>query len=143
MTLKFKARALRKAMTDAEQRLWSRRRRKQVNGFRFRRQVPLGRYVVDFACFDARLIVEVDGGQHAEDVAQDKMRDEWLTAQGFRVLRFWNNQVLQETDAVLEEILRALTQPPPHPSPARGEGEGVQRGYEIPPPLAGGGEGEG
>jgi very-short-patch-repair endonuclease len=147
-------------MTDAEQRLWSRLRRKQVNGFRFRRQVPLGRFVVDFACFEARVIVEVDGGQHADETTRDQVRDEWLASQGFRVLRFWNHGVLRETEAVVETILRALMQPPPHPSPVKGEGEEVQGRREIPPPLAmdrkskcrgrmdaqerpGGGEGEG
>jgi hypothetical protein len=85
--------------------------------------VPLGRYVVDFVCFEARVIIEVDGGQHAEGIAQDQLRDAWLGSQGFRVLRFWNNDVLRETDAVLETILRVLMQPAPHPSPARGEGK--------------------
>jgi very-short-patch-repair endonuclease len=102
------ARKLRSNPTDAEMRLWSRLRRKQVDGHRFRRQVPLGSYVVDFACLEARLIVEVDGGQHGE---RDAARTAWLEAQGFRVLRFWNNDVLENTDGVIEAIRGAL--PPP------------------------------
>jgi very-short-patch-repair endonuclease len=117
------ARILRKTMTDTEQRLWSRPKRKQINGYRFRRQFPLGTYIADFVCLKARLIIEVDGGQHAEQTDHDTMRDHWLASQGFRVLRFWNNDVLHETDAVVEEIVRALKQPPPHPFPVKGEGE--------------------
>lgn len=164
-TIRNRARVLRKNMTDAELRLWSRLRRRQVNGFRFRRQFPLGRYVVDFICLEVRLIVELDGGQHAENVESDRKRDEWLHAQNFKVLRFWNGQVLQETDADLEAIMVALNStPPPQPSPARGEGEFVKGAGEncrcrsspvrrdgdpgtdprlVPPPLEGGGEGEG
>jgi len=114
---------LRKNMTDAEQRLWSCLKRKQVNDYKFRRQFPLGRYIVDFVCLEARLIIEVDGGQHAEQAGHDEMRDKWLASQRFRVLRFWNNDVLRETDAVVEKIARALNAPPPHPSPVKGEGE--------------------
>jgi len=116
------ARRLRKNPTDAETHLWSRLRRKQLDGHRFRRQVPLGPYVADFVCFEARLIVEADGGQHAERAA-DKTRTAWLGAQGFKVLRLWNNDVLGNTDGVVAAIRSALARhPPPHPSPARGEG---------------------
>ncbi len=122
------ARRLRKNPTDAETHLWSRLRRKQIDGFRFRRQVPLGAYVADFVCFEARLIVEADGGQHAERAA-DKTRTAWLEAQGFKVLRLWNNDVLGNTDGVVAAIRSALARhpphamhPPPQPSPARGEG---------------------
>ncbi len=101
------ARRLRTVPTDAEIRLWSRLRRKQLEGFRFRRQHPMGRYVVDFFCPDARLIVEVDGGQHAES-ASDVVRTRWLEAQGYRVIRFWNNDVLANTEGVLLSILDAL-----------------------------------
>jgi very-short-patch-repair endonuclease len=117
------ARALRGNLTEAERCLWAQLRRRQLKGSRFRRQVPIGVYVVDFVCFEARLIVEVDGGQHAERTGQDELRDAWLVSQGFRVIRFWNNEVLGETEAVVEAIGRALGNPPPHPSPARGEGE--------------------
>jgi very-short-patch-repair endonuclease len=116
------ARRLRKNSTDAETRLWSRLRRKQLDGFRFRRQVSLGPYVADFVCFEARLIVEADGGQHAERAA-DAARTAWLERRGYRVLRFWNNDILGNTDGVIQSIRSALAQhPPPHPSPARGEG---------------------
>jgi very-short-patch-repair endonuclease len=85
--------------------------------------VPLGPYVADFVCFDARLIVEVDGGQHAEQVRTDAKRTAWLESQGYRVLRFWNNEVLGNTEGVISAIRSALNaHPPPHPSPARGEG---------------------
>jgi very-short-patch-repair endonuclease len=110
------ARELRCNPTDAEQRLWSRIRRKQLNGHRFRRQVPLGPYVVDFACLESKLVVEVDGGQHALDVARDAERTAWLQAQGFRVLRFWNNEVLGNTGGVIETI-RGTLGAAPHPRP--------------------------
>ena len=102
------ARHLRKNLSDAESRLWWRLRQKQLGGFRFRRQVPLGPYVADFVCLSAKLVVEVDGGQHAERVEHDESRSAWLVANGFRVLRFWNNDVLGNTEGVLETILDAL-----------------------------------
>ena len=102
------ARGLRKNLTDAENRLWLRLRQRQLGGFRFRRQVPLGPYVVDFACLAEKLVVEVDGGQHAERIEHDEMRSAWLVANGFCVLRFWNNDVLGNTDGVLQTILDAL-----------------------------------
>ncbi|MFN7780193.1 MAG: endonuclease domain-containing protein [Betaproteobacteria bacterium] len=105
-------------MTDAEQKLWYALRHKQLHGHRFRRQHPVGPYIADFACIEAKLVIEVDGGQHNEpDI--DRHRDEFLTSQGWRVLRFWNNQILSELDAVLEVIASALRPaPPPQPSPA-------------------------
>ena len=121
-TLTQAARKLRRNMTDAERRLWSRLRAHQL-GVHFRRQVPLERYVLDFVCFQARLVIEVDGGQHADSDA-DKQRDAWLMERGFRVLRFWNNDVLGNTEGVLEVVVRALGEaPPPQPSPVKGEGE--------------------
>ena len=95
-------------MTDAELRLWVRLRGEQLKGFRFRRQVPMGPYVVDFACLKARLVVEVDGGQHQTAVDQDEQRSAWLRLRGYQVLRFWNNDVLQETEGVMERIRRVL-----------------------------------
>jgi very-short-patch-repair endonuclease len=77
-------------------------------GVRFRRQVPLGRYIVDFVCFERRLIIEVDGGQHLENAPNDEARTRWLTSEGYRVLRFWNDVVLRETAAVIDEISRSL-----------------------------------
>ena len=116
------ARRLRNNPTVAETRLRSRLRRKQLDGHRFRRQAPLGPYVADFVCFEARLIIEVDGGQHAER-ATDTARTAWLESESYRVLRFWNNDVLGNTEGVVETIRSALARhPPPHPSPARGEG---------------------
>jgi very-short-patch-repair endonuclease len=111
-------RRLRSEMTDAENHLWTRLRRKQIGGYRFRRQVPIGPYVVDFACLHSWLAIEVDGGQHGEAIERDDRRTAWLESRGFRVLRFWNNEVLQQTDGVLERINKALLEPPPpRPSP--------------------------
>ena len=116
-------RKLRKTMTDAELRLWQRLRDRQIAGCRFRRQHPFLDFVLDFVCLERRLIVEVDGGQHLEN-ERDQARDRRLREAGFQVLRFWNNQVLQEIDAVAEMILAALerdssarTPSPPQPSP--------------------------
>jgi very-short-patch-repair endonuclease len=103
-----RARGLRSTMTDAEERLWMRLRGDQISGHRFRRQVPIGPYVLDFACRKARLAIEVDGGQHATASLEHDRRTAWLTSRGYRVLRFWNNQVLTEMDAVLESIRTAL-----------------------------------
>jgi very-short-patch-repair endonuclease len=117
------ARRLRQNPTDAEIRLWSKLRRRQINGYRFRRQVPIGPYIADFVCLERRLIIEADGGQHSDSVTDDA-RTAWLERQGFRVLRFWNNDVLSNTEGVLTVIVQHLgaETPPPRPSPARGEG---------------------
>jgi very-short-patch-repair endonuclease len=114
-----RARELRRNMTEAERRLWRHLRHRQL-GFQFRRQAPVGKFITDFVCFEARLIIEIDGGQHlASD--RDRQRDDWLHKHGFTVLRFWNHQVLGETDAVVEVVRQHL--PPPQPSPIKGEGE--------------------
>lgn len=102
------ARALRKNPTDAERALWRHIRLRQMEAHKFRRQQPLGRYVVDFICFEEKVIVELDGGQHAEQVASDSKRTEWLEAEGFRVLRFWNHQLLRDVEAVKGTIREAL-----------------------------------
>jgi very-short-patch-repair endonuclease len=102
------ARALRRNPTDAEQRLWARLRGRQLDGCRFRRQAPLGPYVVDFACLAARLVIEVDGGQHSWRAKEDGARKSWLEANGFHVVRFWNNEVLGNLEGVLETIRLAL-----------------------------------
>jgi len=104
-----KARTLRKNLTDAERILWKHLRLRQFEGHKFRRQQPIGKYIVDFVCFEKKVIIEVDGGQHSEQVGYDSERDEQLGRQGFRVLRFWNNQVTQEIDAVKETIMKALS----------------------------------
>jgi lysyl-tRNA synthetase class 2 len=103
-----RARQLRANPTEAEVRLWSRIRRKQLEGFRFRRQHPLERHIVDFFCPEARLIVEVDGGQHSDDNVRDAIRTEWLEKRGYRVIRFWNKDVLAQTEDVLASTLEAL-----------------------------------
>ena len=82
-----------------------------MNGHRFRRQHPIGRYIVDFACFDQRLVVEVDGGQHAGQQAHDAIRSDWLQGQGYKVLRFWNNQVMGDIESVKVAILQVLESP--------------------------------
>ena len=121
------AKKLRSSMTDAERRLWYWLRAHRFDGHKIKRQVPVGRYVVDFACLGRKLIIEVDGGQHAEN-PHDAARDAYLRAEGFRVLRFWNDDVLKNTQGVLEVILRELEVPSPGalrapPSPASGRGE--------------------
>ena len=118
------ARALRRHSTDAERRLWYYLRNRRLGGYRFRRQVPLGRYVVDFACLPARLIVELDGGQHVPRRIEDEERTRHLERGGFRVLRFWNDDALLRTEAVLESILGALCSAGPHPGPLPPAGEG-------------------
>jgi very-short-patch-repair endonuclease len=100
------ARALRQNMTDAERRLWRELRRDSL-GVKFRRQIPIGSYIVDFACLQRRLIIEVDGGQHLES-PEDLQRDAWLRNQGYRVLRFWNHDVLRNLEGVLAVIAAAL-----------------------------------
>jgi lysyl-tRNA synthetase class 2 len=129
---KTQARALklRAAMTDAETKLWLRLRRGQLNGHHFRKQVPIDDYIADFCCLRAQLVIEVDGGQHGERARQDERRTEALNEAGYRVIRFWNNDVLQNIDGVMEAIvcalqlprLRTLTSPLPNPPPNRGRG---------------------
>jgi len=101
------ARNLRQTETKEEYRLWSDLRARRLNGYKFVRQVPLGPFIVDFLCREERLIVEIDGFQHAESVA-DKRRTEWLNANGYSVLRFWNQEILRERRSVLETILSAI-----------------------------------
>jgi very-short-patch-repair endonuclease len=101
------ARALRKSSTDAEIHLWYHLRGRRLAGYKFRRQLPIGSHVADFACEQARLVVELDGGQHAGSET-DPTRTAALEAAGYQILRFWNHDVLQSTDAVLETILQSL-----------------------------------
>jgi very-short-patch-repair endonuclease len=115
------ARRLRKTLTEAEQKLWSALRQRQIGGYRFRRQVPIGDFVVDFACLSECLIIEIDGGQHAENREQDDARTAWLGSRGYRVIRFWNNEVLGNLDGVVRVILSALQTPHPGLPPQGGE----------------------
>lgn len=105
------AKQLRANMTDAERVLWKHLRAHRLNGHKFRRQHPVGPYIVDFVNVGAKLVIEADGGQHKES-ASDVGRDSWLKSQGFTVLRFWNNEILNETEAVLSSILKALEMTP-------------------------------
>ena len=99
---------LRNGMTDAERRLWSKLRAEQL-GVKFRRQHPLGTYVLDFACLSPKLVVEVDGSQHLHQVSYDAQRTAWLEGHGYAVLRFWANEVLSETDGVVARIVEVLS----------------------------------
>ncbi|MFN0039048.1 MAG: DUF559 domain-containing protein [Burkholderiales bacterium] len=149
------AKCLRREMTDAERVLWREVRAHRFAGFKFKRQEPLGLYVVDFVCYQARLIVELDGGQHAQQQEADAQRTRLLESRGFRVLRFWNHDVLKNIEGVMNEIEKSLIPPSPQPSPARGEGvltaapsarsaiEGDDSATEAPSPFAGEGWGEG
>ena len=118
---RLRARQLRRNPTEVERLLWQRLRFWQVGGFKFRRQQPLGNYIADFVCFEGRLIVEIDGGQHADQKDYDKKRDAWLRDQDFIVLRFWNSDVLENMDGVLHLIREKLTSAPfLSPSPQGG-----------------------
>lgn len=109
-------------MTDAEHALWAQLRGRRLGDFKFKRQWSLGPYVADFCCWEASLVVEVDGGQHGEE--EDAARTKWLESQGYRVIRFWNNEVLTNLEGVLLAIIAALrTHPHPGPVPQAGEGE--------------------
>ena len=114
------ARRLRRDMTDAEKAMWRILRGRQLAGLKFRRQEPIGGYIVDFVCFSPRVVIEIDGGQHNKASSYEDRRTDFLRREGFEDLRFWNNDVLQNTDGVLEEILNTAhrhPQEPPHPVP--------------------------
>ena len=128
MTQKSKAQLLRKNQTVTEKQLWRYLRNKQLAGFKFRRQHEVGVYIVDFVCPEKRLIVELDGGQHLEQFDYDLKRTGFLERKGYQVIRFWNNEVINELEMVLEEIIRKLESlPSPRPFPRRGEGENQTR----------------
>ncbi|MGA2126843.1 MAG: DUF559 domain-containing protein [Xanthobacteraceae bacterium] len=111
-----RARRLRRDQTDAERVLWLQLRDRRLRGLKFKRQVPIDRYVVDFLCTEAHLVIELDGGQHA--TLDESNRTKILEAMGYLVVRFWNNDVLENIDGVLEEILSVIDRPePPHPDP--------------------------
>lgn len=129
--VRVRARALRQSPTDAEALLWSKLRDRRLLGLKFRRQRPIVGYYADFACLEIGLVIELDGGQHAAEaaVSRDAARSEFLFSQGWRVLRFWNHDVLTELQAVLQTIAEALQQNPhPNPLPLAGEGE-ITEGY--------------
>ena len=152
-TLLSRARALRRQASDAEYALWKHLRGRRLKGYKFRRQVVIEPYIVDFLCLETKLIIEADGGQHAEQMAYDARRTATLEGMGYKIMRFWNNEILGELQSVLEQIELALIEdsldrgasrePPrpgtshpgtPHPSPLpegerdRPEGEGEGRG---------------
>jgi very-short-patch-repair endonuclease len=116
--------------------MWSVLRGKRLTGWKFKRQEQIDDYIVDFVCFRARLIVEADGSQHVENEA-DRIRDAWLQRQGFRMRRFWNNDILTNPHGVATAILAALETPLPNPSPAGGEGLNSNTTLPSSSPLAG------
>jgi very-short-patch-repair endonuclease len=130
------ARALRADATNTERTLWQRLRRQQLGGYRFRRQVIIQSYIADFACLERKLVVELDGGQHMEATQQDRKRDTALQTHGYRVMRFWNNEVMENMEGVLERILEALNAPHPNPPPHAGEGMDEANGLRSPRPEA-------
>ena len=119
MSNKKYARELRKNQTPAEKLIWQHLRNRNLNNHKYRRQHSIGNYIVDFCCLQKKLIIELDGGHHNETEHQlkDDIRTEYLKSEGFEVLRFWNNQIINETDEVLNFILDRLEPPSPQPSP--------------------------
>jgi very-short-patch-repair endonuclease len=124
------AKRLRSNMTDAERCLWYRLRAHRFQGLKFKRQAPIGPYIVDFICFKHGLIIELDGGQHAQSES-DRRRDTWLNNEGYRVLRFWNDDVMKRTDTVMAEISNALTEVST-PLPARSARHPLPQGERGP-----------
>ena len=123
---KIFARRLRGLQTDAERKLWSKLRDRQICRAKFRRQHPIGKYITDFCCVEIGLIIELDGSQHMQQVQADQRRSRYLEQRGYRVLRFWDNEVLANIDGVMEQIVRVLNSPHPNPLPA-GEGTGQDK----------------
>lgn len=117
-----RSRELRLNATDAERKLWTHLSARKVSGVRFNRQFPIGPFICDFVSRTAKLVIEVDGGQHAVDVAKDEARTAYLEAQGYRVIRFWNNDVLERIDGVVNEIGHVLETCPPPTPPINGRG---------------------
>ena len=136
------ARQLRRSLTDAEKKLWAHLRNKQLHGLKFRRQVPVCGFIADFLCDSAKLIVEVDGGQHAMQEERDLERTKVLESAGFQVLRLWNNDVMSNIEGVLSEIAKTAGAAPPHPNPLP-LGEGVRTVCASSPLPRGEGQGEG
>jgi very-short-patch-repair endonuclease len=119
------ARTLRRRSTNAEKLLWHNLQGKQLECYKFRRQQPIGPYIVDFVNFEKRIVIELDGGQHAIEKENDIKRDTWLNSEGFEVLRFWNNEIFENLEGVLDVIRKKLLSPSPNPShQGRGDREG-------------------
>ena len=114
--MKELARALRRNQTDAEKLLWNRLRSRQLENCKFRRQQIIGPYIADFLCLEPKIVIELDGGQHSEQIEKDRLRTQYLESLGYRVLRFWNNDVLRDVDSVLEAIRLAVLGSIPSPS---------------------------
>ena len=132
--LKFhRARQLRGNQTDTERILWNRLRAHRLNGLRFRRQFPIGNFIADFCCKEYQLVIELDGEQHAEQriIKYDDRRTQLIENRGYKVLRFWNNEVLTNMDGVLESILDTVTQRRPLPHPLLGQGGGMENKERI------------
>jgi adenine-specific DNA-methyltransferase len=124
------ARELRNNPTDAEQCLWHELNRRQIAGVKFRRQQPISPFIVDFVCFERRVVVEVDGGQHTEQLHYDEQRMRWLEAQGYRLMRFWNNDVLANTRAVAQAVfdeVQRIRPPTSRPIPLHRAGRSAAR----------------
>lgn len=117
-----RSRMLRNNPTQAEKILWGALRSQQMEGYKFRRQFFIGQYITDFVCVDKKLVVEADGGQHCNNT-YDAVRDEYIKSQGYTVLRFWNNEIIDNKEGVLQVIRTILLQTPPQPSPKRGGGK--------------------
>jgi very-short-patch-repair endonuclease len=111
------ARRLRREQTDAERKLWSRLRDRRLCGARFRRQHPIGPFISDFCCTEARLVIELDGGQHALRLREDQVRPKFLESQGYAVIRFWDTEISSNMDGILQRIVEALDAKGPRPSP--------------------------
>jgi very-short-patch-repair endonuclease len=112
-----RAKSMRRELTNAEKLFWWEVKDRRLEGHKFRRQHPIGPYIADFACIEGKLVVEVDGGQHADAVTYDQQRDSYLQAQGFRVLRFWNADVLTNMEGVIDAVLSVLNGATGSPSP--------------------------
>ena len=118
------ARSLRRDQTDAEKKLWRCLRSRRFQGFKFRRQQPLGSYIADFCSFERKIVIELDGGQHNQELEKDELRTKYLQKAGFRVVRIWNDEFLTDAESSLEYIFQRLNvSPSPQPSPLKGEGD--------------------
>lgn len=116
--MKEKARVLRRNQTDAESLLWYHLRDRHLSGHKFRRQHPIGVFIADFVCIESRIVIELDGGQHVLQGEEDNRRSAYLKSKGYRVVRFWDNEVLKDTQAVLEAILKMMESDTPSPRPS-------------------------